>query len=51
MRGQHPNYSIVEIVQNTKRTPGDARRLAVTQSPPSTNAGMKNFKMNKMTII
>ena len=31
--GDHPNYSIVEISQNTKKSPGDMRRLAVTQTP------------------
>ena len=29
--GDHPNYSIVEIGQNTEKSPGDLRRLAVTQ--------------------
>ena len=29
----HPNYSIVEIGQNTKKSPGDLRRLTVTQTP------------------
>ena len=28
-----PNYSIVEIDQNTEKSPGDLRRLAVTQTP------------------
>ena len=28
--GDHPNYSIAEIGQNTKKNPGDLRRLAVT---------------------
>ena len=27
------NYSIVEIGQNTKKSPGDLRRLAVTKTP------------------
>ena len=31
--GDHPNYSIVEIGQNTEKSPGDLRRLAVTQTP------------------
>ena len=31
--GDHPNYRIVEIGQNTKKSPGDLRRLAVTQTP------------------
>ena len=30
---EHPNYSIVEIGQNTKKSPGDLRRLAVIQTP------------------
>ena len=29
----YPNYSIVKISLNTKKSPGDLRRLAVTQSP------------------
>ena len=31
--GDYPNYSIVENVQNTEKSPGDLRRLAVTQTP------------------
>ena len=31
--GDHPNYSIVEIGQNTKKSPGDMTRLTVTQTP------------------
>ena len=27
--GDHSNYSIVEIGQNTKKRPGDSRKLAV----------------------
>ena len=27
----HPKYCIIEIDQNTKKSPGDLRRLAVTQ--------------------
>ena len=29
--GDHPNNSIFEISQNTKKSPGDFSRLAVTQ--------------------
>ena len=29
----YPNYSIVEIDQNSKKSPGDLRRLNVTQTP------------------
>ena len=31
--GNYPNYSIVEIGQHTKKSPGDLKRLAVTQTP------------------
>ena len=30
--GDHPNYSIVEISQHTKKSPGDSRKFAVTQT-------------------
>ena len=42
MSGDHPNYSIVENGQNTKRSPGDLRRLAVTQTP------MKDYQLTLM---
>ncbi len=29
----HPKYSIIEIAQNPETSPGDLRRLAVTQAP------------------
>ena len=29
-RDDHPNYRIVDIGQNTKKSPGDLRRLVVT---------------------
>ena len=28
----HPNYSIIKIVQNTEKSPGDLWRFAVTQT-------------------
>ena len=31
--GEHPNYNIVDLGQNTKKSPEDLRRLTVTQSP------------------
>ena len=31
--GDHPNNSIIEDDQNTEKSPGDLRRLVVTQSP------------------
>ena len=50
----HPNYSIVEIGQNTRKFPGDLRRLTVTQTPvkkTSDNSGVKicNYK-NKVQL-
>ena len=30
--GEHPNYCIIEIGQNTEKSPGDLRILAVTQT-------------------
>ena len=33
MSGEHSNYSIVEIGQNTEKIPGDLGRLVVTQTP------------------
>ena len=33
--GDHPNYSIAEIGQNSEKSPGDLRRLPVTQTPVS----------------
>ena len=31
--GEHPNYSTIEIGQNTEKSPGELRRLAITQTP------------------
>ena len=33
MSGDHPNYRIIGNGQNTEKSPGDLRRLAVTQTP------------------
>ena len=33
MNPDHSNYSIGKIVQNTEKSSGDLRRLAVTQTP------------------
>ena len=35
--GDHPNVSIIENGQNTEKSPGDLRRLAVTQTPVKTH--------------
>ena len=31
--GDHPNDNIIENGQNTEKSPGDLRKLAVTQTP------------------
>ena len=31
--GDHPNYCIIEISQNTEMSPRELRRLTVTQTP------------------
>ena len=31
--GDHSNYNIIENGQNTRKSPGDLRRLAFTQNP------------------
>ena len=31
MNGDHPNYYIIEIGQNTEKSPGDLRKIAITQ--------------------
>ena len=33
MSGNHPKYDIIENGQNTEKSPGDLKRLAVTQTP------------------
>ena len=33
MSGDNPKNSIIENEQNTEKSPGDLRRLAVTQAP------------------
>ena len=36
-----PNYSIAKIGPNTEKSPGEMRRLTVTQNPVKDNAGEK----------
>ena len=33
IRGEHSDYRIIKIGQNTEKRPGDFRRLAITQTP------------------
>ena len=47
----HPNYSIVEIGQNTEKSPGDLTRLAVTQTPGKNHHQMLVWKTLKRAKI
>ena len=40
--GDHPSNNIIENGQNTEKSPGDLRRLAVTQTP------VKDHQLNMM---
>ena len=46
----HPNSSIVEIDHNTKKSPGDLRRLAITQNPVESHqiTDVKNSQTSKI---
>ncbi len=41
-RRDHPNFYIIENSENTEKSPGDLRRLAVTQTP------VKNHQLKLM---
>ena len=51
----HPDYSIVDISQNTKKSPGDLKRLAVTRTAEKDHqlrlTGKKLARGNMITII
>ena len=38
----HPNYNIIKIGQNTEKSPGELRRLAVPQTP---------VKVHQLTLL
>ena len=43
--GDHPNDNIIKIGQNTEKSPGDLRRLAVAQNPVKIHQlARKNFQ-------
>ena len=44
---EHPNYSIVKIGHNTEKSPGDLRRLVVTQTPVRNHQLMLVWKILK----
>ena len=35
--GDHPNYNVIKNGQNTEKSPGNLKRLAVTQTPEKEN--------------
>ena len=48
MSGDHSNYSIIKIGQNTEKSPGYFMRLAVTQTPVKDNQLTLMWKSCKM---
>ena len=40
--GDNPNYCIVSVSQNTEKSPGDQKRLAITQDP---------VKYHQLTVV
>ena len=47
----HPNYSINKIDKNTENSPGDLRKLAVTQTPVENHLVTLAWKTIKRLII
>ena len=47
-RREHPNYSNTEIGQNTKKSPGDLRRLTLTQIPVENHQLTLEWKTHKI---
>ena len=45
--GDHPNYSIIKIGQNTEKCPGDLWRLAATQTPVEDHRQLLAWKTPK----
>ena len=48
--GDHPNYRIIEIGQNTGKSPGDLRRLAVTRNSRERTSANADVKISKEVI-
>ena len=52
-RRDYPSYSNIEIAQNTEKSPGDLKRLAITQTisqtseKPLVNVGIENSKKSQ----
>ena len=49
----HQDYSIIKIGQNTEKSPGDLRKLAVAQIPVkcSSNTDVKSSQRSEIIII
>ena len=47
----HPNYSIIKVGQNTEKSPGDLRKLTVTQTPTRNHRLTLVWKSRKGVII
>ena len=48
--GDHPDYNIIKIGQNTEKSPGDLRTLAVTQTPVENHQLMLVRKSKRIMI-
>ena len=46
MSGDHPNYGIIEIGQNTEKSPRVLRRLGVTQTPEENHQLTLGWKLS-----
>ena len=49
MSGDHQNDNIIKISQDTEKSPGNLRRLTITQTPVRDHE--KNFQKSKIIII
>ena len=47
----NPNYNIVEIGQNTKKSPGDLRSHAVTQAPVENQLTLVGKTLKWVTLL
>ena len=48
MSGEHSNYCIIEIGQNTEKNPGDLRKLAVIQTSEKNHQLMLMWKKSQV---
>ena len=50
-KGDHPDYSIIKLKQNTEKSPGDLRRLVVSQTPVKDYQLTLRRKISRSKII